>query len=233
MHRGDAQQLPLIRVKARIADRLDNGSLVGISAIGTALDQFPAVPFLSADRLLERILLDVGGPRYQRVHAGQDVLDVLVREERRQLEIVAGQLQIGLGTGAALILGLAESAPLTAEEVAVTGKGQFSRGLQNLVRPAVQVILGNLKRADVLASGLIDGHADGVDVVDAVEQLQSTEPVTFHLRIFHCGDKYPKPVFVINHVHSAVRDKDGVGSAEALFHPAREVHPLLDEHDRV
>ena len=153
---------------------------------------------------------ELGGPRYQRVHAGQDVLDVLVREERRQLEIIAGQLQIGLGTGAALILGLAESAPLTAEEVAVTGKGQFSRGLQNLVRPAVQVILGNLKRADVLASGLIDGQADGVDVVDAVEQLQSTEPVTFHLRIFHCGDKYPKPVFVINHVHGAIRDKDGV-----------------------
>ena len=159
MHRGDAQQFSLIRVKACIADRLDNGSLVGISAIGTALDQFPAVPFLSADRLLECVLLDVGGPRYQRVHTGQDVLDVLVREERRQLEIVAGQLQIGLDTGAALIFGLAESAPLTAEEVAVTGKGQFSRGLQNLVRPAVQVILGNLESADILASGLYDVNA--------------------------------------------------------------------------
>ena len=75
--------------------------------------------------------------------------------------------------------------------------------------------------------------ADSFDVVDAVEQLQSTEAVTFHLRVFHCGDKYPKPMFVINHVHGAVCDKDGVGSAEALFHPAREVHPLLNEHDRV
>lgn len=89
---------------------------------------------------------------------------ILVREERRQLEIVAGQLQIGLGTGAALILGLAESAPLTAEEVAVTGKGQFSRGLQNLIRPAVQVILSNLKSADILASGLYDVNAHVVDL---------------------------------------------------------------------
>ena len=76
-------------------------------------------------------------------------------------------------------------------------------------------------------------NAHVVDIIDAIEQLQRTERVAFQLRIFHCGDEYPKPVFVINHVHSAVRDKDGVGSAEALFHPAREVHPLLDEHDRV
>ena len=76
-------------------------------------------------------------------------------------------------------------------------------------------------------------NAHVVDVVNAIKQLQSTEPVAFQLRIFHCGDEYPKPMFVINHVHGAVRDKDGVGSAEALFHPAREVHPLLDEHHRV
>ena len=72
------------------------------------------------------------------------------------------------------ILGLAESAPLTAEEVAVTGKGQFSRGLQNLVRPTVQVILGNLKCADILASGLYDANAHVVDVVNVIKQLQRT-----------------------------------------------------------
>ena len=194
MHCGDAQQLPLIRVKARIADRLDNGSLVGISAIGTALDQFPAVPFLPADRLLERILLDVRGPRYQRVHAGQDVLDVLVREEWRQLEIVAGQFQIGLGTGAALILGLAESAPLTAEEVAVPGKGQLGRGLQDLVRPSVELLLGEGKGADVLASGLIDRHGNRIDVVDVIEQLQSTEAVALHLRVVLRRDQDAKQI---------------------------------------
>ena len=40
-------------------------------------------------------------------------------------------------------------------------------------------------------------------------------------------------MLVIDHVHRAVRNQDGVGSAEALFHPAREVHPLLDQDDRV
>lgn len=42
LHRGDAQQLPLIRVEARVADRLDDGSFIGVPAVGAAFDQLPA-----------------------------------------------------------------------------------------------------------------------------------------------------------------------------------------------
>lgn len=39
------------------------------------------------------------------------------------------ELQICLGSGAALILSLAEAAPFTAQEVPVTGKSQICGGL--------------------------------------------------------------------------------------------------------
>ena len=38
-------------------------------------------------------------------------------QQRRQLEVIAGELQVGFGSGAAVVLCLAEDAPFTAEEV--------------------------------------------------------------------------------------------------------------------
>ena len=65
------------------------------------------------------------------------------------------------------------------------------------------------------------------------QQLQRTERVAFHLGIILSGDEDSKPMLVVNHVHGAVRDKDGIRCAESILDPAREVHPLLDEHHRV
>ena len=75
LHGGDAQQLFLIRVKACFGDCLCDCFFIGIATIGTALDQLPAMPFLTADCLLECILLDVVGPRDQLIGTGKDDLD--------------------------------------------------------------------------------------------------------------------------------------------------------------
>ena len=233
LHGGNAEQVVLKGIEASSLDRLRDGGLVGVPAVGPTFDQFPAAPFLSADSLLQSVLLDIRGPCDQIVYAGEDVLDVLVGQERWQLEVVAGQLQIGLGPSAAVVLCLAEAAPLAAEEVAVTGEGQLGRRLQDFVRPAVEVVFGEREGADVLPSGLVDRHGHRVDVVDVIEQLQSAKAIAFHLGVILRRDQDAKTVLVIDHVHSAVRDQDGVGSAEALFDPAGEVHPLLNQDDRV
>lgn len=169
LHGGDAEQLVLKGVEACLLDRLCDGGLIGVPAVGPAFDQLPAAPFLSANRLLQGILLDVRGPCDQIVHTGENILDVLVRQKRRQLEVVASQLQIGLGPCATVVLGLAEAAPLATEEVTVTGEGQLCRGLQDLVRPSVELLLGEGEGADVLPPGLVDRHGHRIDVVDVIE----------------------------------------------------------------
>ena len=81
------------------------------------------------------------------------------------------------------MLGLTEATPFSAEEVAITGEGQLSGRLQDFIGPSVQGLLFQLEGADVLAARLVDGHADPVDVVDVIEQLQRTEGVALHLGI--------------------------------------------------
>jgi hypothetical protein len=86
-------------------------------------------------------------PSDKLVHLGEDDLDILgIREERRELKLVLRQSEIRFGSGTAVVLRLAEAAPFTAEEVAVSGKGKLRSGLQYLVRPAVQVIFGKSRR---------------------------------------------------------------------------------------
>ena len=83
------------------------------------------------------------------------------------------QQKIGFRSGAAFVLCLAEDAPLNALELALACKGKLGCGLQNLVGPAIKVILGYLKGTEIAALWLVDDHADLVDIVDAVEQLQA------------------------------------------------------------
>ena len=74
---------------------------------------------------------------------------------------------------------LAEATPFTAEEVPVSGEGKLRSGFQHFVRPAVQVVFTDLVGADVLASRLVDGHGNLVDVVDIIEKLQAAQRVAF------------------------------------------------------
>lgn len=60
---------------------------------------------------MESIFLDVGSPADQLIYLSEDDLDLGIRKQWRELEIVLRELQVCLGSGAALVLGFAEAAP--------------------------------------------------------------------------------------------------------------------------
>ena len=112
-------------------------------------------------------------------------------------------------------------------------KGKLCSRGQNLIGPLVEFVLWNGEGADVRASGLVDGHADGVDVVDAVEQLQRTEGVQLHLRVVVGFDQNASAVLVVHDVQRPVCNDDAVAGAEALLDVLGVVEPLFDQDHRV
>ena len=108
------------------------------------------------------------------------------------------------------MLCLTESAPFTAQEISITGKGEVSGRFQNFIGPLIQVILTDVIGRNVLTPGLIDGHADRIDVINIIEKLQSAKGVAFHLWIVFSGNKYSKTVFVVNHMHSSIADENSI-----------------------
>ena len=72
---------------------------------------------------------NIGSPANQFIYLAENDLDLSICKQWRELEIMLRELQICLGSGAALILSLAEAAPFTAQEVPVTGKSQICGGL--------------------------------------------------------------------------------------------------------
>lgn len=92
LHGGDAEQLLLIRVKARFLDRINNCGLVAVPAVGSAFDELEARPFLPGECLLESIFLDVGSPADQLVHFSENGLDLRICEQRRKLEVMLCEL---------------------------------------------------------------------------------------------------------------------------------------------
>ena len=126
-----------------------------------------------------------------------------------------------------------ESAPFTTQEVSVPGKGKVCGRLQNFIGPLIQVILADLVGGNVLTSRLVDGPTNRIDVVDVIEEFQCAKGVALHLRIVLSGYENSKTVFIVNHVHGTVADENGIRGSEALFHPAREVHSLFNQNNRV
>lgn len=148
---------------------------------GTEFPVFkPGVCTINCTGNVTRIVLDVGGPSDQLVDATEDFLDLFICQQRRLPELELGKLHVGIGSFTAVSFGLAELAPFAAVVFAVSVEGKLCSRGQNLIGPLVEFVLRNGEGADVGASGLVDGHADGVDVVDAVEQLQRTEGVQLH-----------------------------------------------------
>ena len=144
-----------------------------------------------------------------------------------------GEPQIVDGAFSAFGLCLAEPAPFAAAEVALTLVCQPCLFGQFSVCPGEQSVLGHLEDADVGLPGLIDGHADGVNVVDAIEDFQGTQGVEHHLGIVVCADFNPGTVFQIHYVQQTFCDADTVAGAESSGDPTGEVHPLLDHDHRV
>ena len=82
LHGCDTEQLLFVRVKTSSFDSLRYGVFVGISAVGTPLNQFSAGPFFTTDCLLKCILLDVVGPRDQFINTGKDNFDFRIFQQR-------------------------------------------------------------------------------------------------------------------------------------------------------
>ena len=80
---------------------------------------------------------------------------------------------------------------------------------------------------------MVDSHRDRVNVVEGIEDFQSTKGIQHHLRIVVCGDLHAFAVFVVHDVEGAVSDEDTVPGAETALDIFGIVEPLLNQHDRV
>ena len=118
-------------------------------------------------------------------------------------------------------------------EIAAALVCQFRLIGQVVLRPFEKLVLFHDADADIGFPGLVDGHADGVDVVDAVKDLQSAQGIQHHLRIIHSADLHAFAVLIVHDVQLTVSDDDAVCGAEAVLYPAGEIHSLLDQDDRV
>ena len=95
--------------------------------------------------------------------------------------------------------------------------------------PLKQIGFIHLVHADIGLSRLKNRHADGIDIVNAVENLQGTQSIQHHLRIPLCADLNTRAMLVIADVHHTVSDNDAVGSPETVLNPTGEIHPLFDQ----
>ena len=53
----------------------------------------------------------------------------------------------------------------------------------DFICPLVQTIFGNSKGENILTSRLVNGHADIINVVDVIKEIQGSKHVALHLRI--------------------------------------------------
>ena len=233
LHFGQSQQLPFIRVVTRIRNGFDNCRIIGVFADGASFDEFPTVPRLAAHSRLKCKLFDIVCPGNQAVHFGENVLNFLIGQKRRVCKVIFGKCHVGFRPFAAVGFCFAELTPLAAGELSFTAVGEFGDRFQNLFCPVQKVTFGDGIGADVSSPRLVNGHADGFNIVNPVKQFQSPQGIQLHLRIFFGFDKHTATVFVVNDVKLAVRDDNAVACAESVTHILAVIQPLLNEDNRV
>ena len=139
LHGGDAEEFLFIRVVPGVGDCFGDGRFIGVLADRSSFDQLEAVPFFSGKSLLERILLDVGCPRDKVVYLGKDDLDLRVGQFRQELEVMLGELQVLLSSGAADVLCLAEPAPVAAGKFSLAVPCEIRSRLQDFLSPGKKI----------------------------------------------------------------------------------------------
>lgn len=113
------------------------------------------------------------------------------------------------------------------------GIGIIIRADRSLSHSILRGSFADFIGGNILASGLIDGHADRIDVVNIIEEFQCAKGVALHLRIVLSGYEDSKTMFVVNYVHSSIADENSIRGPEALFYPTGEVHSLFNQNNRV
>ncbi len=109
------------------------------------------------------------------------------------------------------------------------GIGIIIRADRSLSHSILRGSFADFIGGNILASGLIDGHADRIDVVNIIEEFQCAKGVALHLRIVLSGYEDSKTMFVVNYVHSSIADENSIRGPEALFYPTGEVHSPTGE----
>ena len=122
---------------------------------------------------------------------------------------------------------------LACHVVAVAVCCKSRSGNEDFVRPAEQFFLRDLRRTDVVPAGLKDNHANDLDVIQGLEEVECTQCIHLHLAVVFGIDKNAETVFEVDDGHRAVGNNDTVSGAETLSNPAREVKALLDQNKRI
>ena len=82
--------------------------------------------------------------------------------------------------------------------------------------PFEQFFFGNFGNADVVTSGLKNNHADGLNVVQAFKEIESTEGIHPHLAVVFGFYQNSQPILEIYYRKRTVSYDNTVGCAEAL-----------------
>ena len=201
----------------------------------TAFDDLPAGDLSAVQQGGHGLGLDALQPEGDQRFHGQD-LGHLVRRQNRHggpeavgLDVLGadlGQLPAAPGVGA-------ELAPLAGAVVALAFCCFLCYGLHGLLGPLQQVLDHQSAVADVIDPGLVDVHLDVAHVVGDAEVVQGAQGVELHLRIVLRADRDADAVLVVDDGHRVALEDDAVAGAEAVRHPGGEVHPLLQQDDRV
>ena len=118
-------------------------------------------------------------------------------------------------------------------EITLACIGKFGSWYQDICCPLQKFFFGNGVCADILPARLENRHADSINIIDAVKQLQRSQGITEHLRIFLCFDKDSFPVLVVNHRQRSVCDNDTVSGSKSLRHIFGKVQSLFHQDNRV
>ena len=162
------------------------------------------------------------------VGLGQHLADLLVREQRRPLELHPSQIQVELGTLAAAGLRRAEAAPVAGHEVVGALHGHDGAGRDFLLAPEQQLLQDDDLAVNVVEAGLDDGGLHGVEVVEIAEQRDGAQAVEAELGVVLGLDLDAFAVLQVDDLDHAAADDHGVGSAEALRDPLGKIEALLD-----
>ena len=170
---------------------------------------------------------DVLNPCLCVVQHPEDTGYLLIRDEPRGFESVLEHPH-GLGdSGGAHRLCRAEPAVLSGDKLSASGPRLLCLLHDFLRRPTRQVIAGQRLLGNAIQTGLNDGHADRLEVVQSAELCHGAQAIQSELRIAYRVHRDSLAVLVVAHLQQGVADDDAVAGAEPGRDPGGVVQTLL------
>ena len=170
---------------------------------------------------------DVLNPCLCVVQHPEDAGYLLIRDEPRGFESVLEHLHSLGDSGGTHRLRRAEPAVLSGDKLSASGPSLLCLLHDFFSRPTRQVLAGQRLFGNAIQTGLNDGHADRLEVVQPAEPFHGTQAIQPELRIAYCVYRYPLAVLVVAHLQQGVADNDAVAGAEPGRDPGGVVQTLL------